>query len=197
MGSEVDRAEIENRTAHLPSVYDPGHRIEDDLAVGFVGTALYWWSFVSPTDRAIEQRFAREPVTLEGDDAAAAGWLRRHVGPEEIVYRESFRASFGYAEWAGVSTPWTENRAVAFGFPVTRLEQREAVLYAPPEALGDYLGERILWLVHTPGDAHVERLLRSWIPRGLVNQVASFGELRIYQLTADEQAIGTNATRPQ
>ena len=150
--------------------------------VGLMGSGLYWWSFVGPSAHDVRERFAREAVTLEADDLAALDWLRRNVGPHEIVYRESFRASFGYAQWGGVSTPWTEHRAVALGHPIERLERREAMLRAPPSRLLDYVDEGVVWFVLAPGDDHVSRLIAAWEPRRLVREAARFGELRVYRV---------------
>ena len=134
-------------------------------------------------DPEIEYRFARVHPSVEGPDAEVLAWLRPQVTPGELVFRSSHGASFAYQAWGGLSVPWTEHRAVMFGFSDDRLRAREALFEVRVDQHEALCEERIVWFVVHPEDpVTMRRAMAAWTSDGraeIVHQIAPLTVVRL------------------
>jgi hypothetical protein len=134
--------------------------------------------------RGIPSVWARSAPKLSAPDLEALGWLRGHIKPGEIVYR-NLTALHGYAIWGGVPEPWMgHDDSVQFGFTRARRNARARVLSTLPEDTGAYLREGIRWFVLDPRDQRLNMNADGWIEDGAARERARFGRLRIVELVA-------------
>jgi hypothetical protein len=134
--------------------------------------------------RGIPSVWTRSAPKLSAPDLEALGWLRSHIKPGEIVYR-NLTALHGYAIWGGVPEPWTgHDDSVQFGFSQARRDARARVLSTLPEDTGPYLREDIRYFVLDPRDQRLNTSADRWIEDGKARERARFGRLRIVELLA-------------
>lgn len=172
------------------SAAPPRLRAAAALALALVAMCYAGPRFAAPfvaalfePDPAIEQRFAREHPVVEGPDAEVLAWLRPQVAPGEIVFRSSFRASFAYQLWGGLSAPWTENRAMMFGFSNERLQAREALFEVRTDQFDALCAERMVWFVVHPEDPlTLRRSMATWTSDGRARIENQFGPLSVVRL---------------
>ena len=125
--------------------------------------------------------FNKQCWTLGDDDVRAASFLRTRVKVGELVFRRQF-ASVGYAQWAGLPSPWLDWAVYAFGFPYDRTGPREALLKSLPASADAYRKQRIVWFVLEPDDKSLMDDANQWVASGLARDVVRFGTLRVVKL---------------
>jgi hypothetical protein len=124
------------------------------------------------------------PVLLTEEDQQAVRWLRRHVLPDQIIYRFP-ETAIGYCQWGGLpATSAVVRFAPAFGISEDRLAERRRLLEDLPANLDAYIRQGIVWFVVGPDDPRMERNVRNWRNAGEVVEKAEFGALQIYKVPA-------------
>jgi hypothetical protein len=128
--------------------------------------------------------FHRSPQVLDDHDSAAVEWLRERANPEDVVYRR-FPEVSGYAQQGGLAPAWVDRMVVRHGFSSIRLQRRIAVIRTWPDDIRIYRQEGIRYLVLIPGEKLPNQLADSWESSGQAKTVATFGPLRIIDLSPD------------
>ncbi len=127
------------------------------------------------------------PARLDPDDLAAVELLRRVAQPGEMVYR-SFPATRGYAQSGGLPQPHVDWTTRAFGFPAARVDAREELLRAVPGEAARWRAQGFRWFVlddGAPGDAALRGRAEAWVAAGEARVAATFGTLRVVELTVE------------
>ena len=137
--------------------------------------------------------FVPSSRNITPDDFAAATYLRREMKPGELVFRREDVPSHRYAQWAGLSVPWTDWATPAFGFSPTLLRDRIKLLQVLPPEPNGYLAQGIRWFVLEPADTKLLGHANTWIADGKAHEVRRFGSLRVIKLDiGDSDQAGTN-----
>lgn len=145
-----------------------------------IGGLLYPFLFLVVPGMTPEKGFRLHPQALDADEAQAARWLARHVGPDEIVWSRVDRSP-GYAQWAGVPQAFFDAAVPSFGFAPDRLRTRIELLREPPEDPGPFVDEGIRWLVLGPRE-RINSQVDRWLREGTAREAARFGTLRVIRL---------------
>lgn len=128
----------------------------------------------------------RLPV-LSTADRAVLDYLRRHVGPHELVLRAP-TVSLRYSCLGGLSTPWLpeddgpgRERVTASHFGGVGVEQRaprQRLLESRPDALSVWVDEGITWFVVGPREPMREIVVR-WVAAGEASVAFDQGPLLV------------------
>lgn len=117
-------------------------------------------------------------------DFDTATFLRREMRPGELVFRREPIPAHRYAQWAGLSVPWTDWATPAFGFSPDLLHARSSLLNELPPAPEAYLAQGISWFVLDPADTKLHKHADVWIAEGKARDVTRFGQLRVVKLNS-------------
>ncbi len=149
------------------------------LVVLLTATPVTWVTL--HVGRVGVERFSEQRTPEPPDDVAAAGWLRRHVAPGELVLITPSR-NLPYVGYGLPLAGPMSGTVLTFGPPRDRFDARRALLDQLPRDLQPYLDQGIRWLVLRPGDTRIRGHLPAWREDGRAEQKVEFGRLVIYRL---------------
>jgi hypothetical protein len=141
------------------------------------------------THRADLSTYYEAPLALGPDDLHAIAWLRRHISPDDVIYRNP-EVALGYVQIGGLpATPIAIN-TLQFGVSEARAKIHNDLLEQLPSDLEAFRALGISWLVVAPDDPRMESNVQKWLRDGEVIQRAEFGVLRVYNVVeADKSTV--------
>lgn len=125
-------------------------------------------------------RYEGHPVYLGEDDVRVVEFLRRAMGPRELVYRAK-KESYGYNQWAGLNVGWPEYPSKHFGFG-DRIAPRLDLLQRRPSDPKLWRHDGFRWLVVPTTDRRLTALSQAWIAQGQARVAFEHGALSVVQL---------------
>lgn len=148
--------------------------------VGLVALVSAGVAFHYVMIRDLPQAYHERPERLGADDARMLAYLRRHVRPGDLVYRDR-RQALGYAEWGGIATPFPVYPTRSFGFPPDAIAARWRLLDRPSPHLAAYEAQGIRWFVLSRSDRALQANARRWVSSGAARQVLRAGSLVLFE----------------
>ncbi|MBI5533547.1 MAG: hypothetical protein HY898_12585 [Deltaproteobacteria bacterium] len=127
----------------------------------------------------IPQMYKETPPTISIDDARAATWLRKRVGPKDIVYRRKHQTYYEYASWAGLGQVWVDGSCP---WALSRYKAREKLMAELPENLDVWQEARVRFFVLDDEDKTLRARAEQWIASGRAVSRGSFGSLWIVEI---------------
>lgn len=132
---------------------------------------------------SIKPNLEMVPGELGPADVKVMSYLRRHAGPEELVYRR-YDVSMAYNQWGGLNVPWLlsiDNN----GFGPEHREPRQKLMAAPTPSLAAYVAQGITWFVLEESDAALRVYADRWVKEGEAEMVMTDeGGLRVLHARA-------------
>jgi hypothetical protein len=116
-------------------------------------------------------------------DVRAITWARERIRRGELVYRNNDHSE-AYAQWGGLPQPWIQWTVKAFGFPESRILDRERLLRGHPAGVDRYRREgfRFLVLDESDEDKELRDAAEEWITAGKATRAAEFDGLLVVDL---------------
>lgn len=133
----------------------------------------------------VPRMYRHKPRAMAKDDRRAATWLRAHMRPPDVMYRNQRHCST-YAAWAGLSQAFFDARNISIPAMGRR---RSALLRHLPGEPGPYLKQGIRFFVLDRSDRRLRGFAGRWIKAGEARQRARFGGLEIIELTPRQHGI--------
>ncbi len=131
--------------------------------------------------RDVPGAYHERPEKLSKDDATMLAYLRRHVRPGEIVFRDQ-RQALGYAQWGGIATPFPVYPTPSFGFPPSAIAARWRLLRRPSPDVDAYRAQGMHWFVLSRADRALQARMMRWVSAGTARPVLASGSLSLFEL---------------
>jgi hypothetical protein len=149
-------------------------------------SALYFYNpHIKPHIAQIKP-YLSAAYPVDRDNARAVSFLRTHLGPSEIIYRTTDKAT-PYGVWGGLPTQASVYPAAggdddAYGLGKEKFAARTSLESISPNWLDRLSAERVDWVVTDPSDVPINALLESSEGKGRVSLAAQFGNVRVFHL---------------
>ena len=167
------------------------------LVVALAGEGVTYPIIMLATyDPAARTPFSAQMITpylsrkypVDPDDARAVSFLRRHMGPSEIAYRDA--ATFEpYAVWGGLATgqPWDMYASDRrdndmYGLGKKKFVARKNLAILSENWLDRLAAENVAWVVTGSDDTAINSILECAEGQHRAALVAQYGAIRVYHV---------------